>query len=344
MRDYKKYTINRNEALVIALKKLNKLTHKILIVIDDQNKLCGTISDGDLRRWFINSYLVNYTCKDIMNSNCIYAEKNNLKDKICLAKKKGITLIPEVDDKKHLIDMHEVFIKITEKKTNTIVIMAGGRGSRLLPLTKSIPKPMIKVGGKPILARIIEKVIQEGFENIIISVGYLSNIIENFIKDSNFEANISFIHEDKPLGTAGCLGYLNKFTINYPIIVTNGDILCECNFQSIIDKAEQEGYEGMMLGKEEKIFMPFGVINNENGRWKGLIEKPTYTYLINAGIYLISKKMIKLIKKSEYLDMNSLFERSLENNIKLGVEDTTQYWIDIGRHESLRLADNYFRE
>ena len=277
-----------------------------------------------------------------MNSNCIFANKNNILEKINLAEKKGLSLIPIVNDKNQVIDVYEVSGKFTEKKLNTVVIMAGGKGTRLLPLTKNIPKPMIKVGGKPILARILDKVIHEGFENIIISVGYLSNIIEKFIEENNFPANISFAHEEIPLGTAGALASLNKSSIHYPILVTNGDVICECSLQSIIEKAKLEEFDGIMLGKEEKIFMPYGVIDHENGRWKGLIEKPTFNHLVNAGIYLISKNMVDLIKENEYLDMPSLFERSHKNNIKLGVEFTNQYWIDIGRHETLRLADSYF--
>lgn len=342
MRNYTKYNINVNEELVVALRMLNILTHKILIVIDENQKLCGTISDGDLRRWFIKSSKENITCKEIMHEKCIYANKNNIDEMVDLAQRKGLSLIPIVNEKKQVIDIKEVTIKITEKKANTVVIMAGGKGTRLLPLTKTVPKPMLKVGGKPILARIIEKLIQEGFENIIISVGYLSNIIEKFIEDNNYKANITFAYEQTPLGTAGSLASLDKRKLNYPIIVTNGDIICECSMQSIIEKADQEGYEGVMLGKEEKIFIPFGVINHDNGRWEGITEKPTFTHLVNAGIYLISENMIELIEKNKHMDMPSLFDIALKRNIKLGIHNTNQYWIDIGRHETLRLAESYF--
>ena len=342
MHNYKKYTINKNEELITALRNLNSLTHKILIVIDENNKLCGTISDGDLRRWFIKSSKEGFTCKDIMNPNCIYAKKDNLNEIVKQAHIKKLSLIPIVNESCKVIDAHEVPIELKEKKLNTVVIMAGGKGTRLLPITQNIPKPMIKVGGKPILARIIEKLIQEGFENIIISLGYLSEVIENFINKNNYQANIIFVYEDKPLGTAGALASIDRKNTNFPILVTNGDILCEINYQKLIDRAEKEGYEGIMLSKNEEIFIPFGVINQKKGRWLGLEEKPSFSYLVNAGIYLISENMIKLINKNEYLDMPQLFERSSKNNIPLGVEITNDFWIDIGRHETLKVADKYF--
>ena len=244
MHNYKKYTINKNEELLSALKQLNSLTHKILIVIDENNELCGTISDGDLRRWFIKSSKEGITCKDIMNPSCIYAKKNNLNEVVKQAQIKRVSLIPIVNDFKKVIDMHEVPIKLKEKKLNTVVIMAGGKGTRLLPITENIPKPMIKVGGKPILARIIEKLIEEGFENIIISLGYLSEVIENFINENNYPANIIFVYEDKPLGTAGALASIDKKNTNFPILVTNGDILCEIDYKSLLTEQKRKVTKG----------------------------------------------------------------------------------------------------
>ena len=342
MHNYKKYTINKNEELLTALRNLNSLTHKVLIVVNENDVLCGTISDGDLRRWFIKSSKEGVTCMDIMNPNCIHAKKGNLNEIVKQAHMKGVSLIPIVNDSNKVIDAHEVPIKLKEKKLNTVVIMAGGKGTRLLPITQNIPKPMIKVGGKPILARIIEKLIQEGFENIIISLGYLSEVIEDFINKNNYQANINFVYEDKPLGTAGALSSIDKKNTNFPILVTNGDILCEIDYQKLFDRAEKECYEGIMLSKNEEIFIPFGVINEKEGKWLGLEEKPSYSYLVNAGIYLVSESMIKLIKKNEYLDMPQLFERASKKNIPIGVEITNDFWIDIGRHETLKLADKYF--
>ena len=341
MIEYKKYMVNQNENIIEALNILNQLTHKVLIVTDHKGKLCGTITDGDFRRWIINKDK-DGICKSLMNTNCLFANKDNLDLIISKAKKKGVSLIPLVNMDGLVIGAHEIDFILTEKKKNTVVIMAGGKGTSLLPLTQNIPKPMIKVGGKPIIARIIEKLIIEGFENIIISVGHLSEVIEEYVNSSNFDASIIFSKEDTPLGTAGSLSQICKNGINYPILVTNGDILSECNYYKIIEKAKFNNFDAIMLGKEEEYTIPYGVIEHTNHNWEGIKEKPTYSFMINAGIYVLSKSIIELIEDNQYLDMPTLFKKAKELNLKLGVESTSQYWIDIGRHETLESANNYF--
>ena len=279
-----------------------------------------------------------------MNSDCIYANSNNIEEKKLEAKKKGISFIPLVDENKIVIGAYETELVLTEKKKNTAVIMAGGKGTRLLPLTEKIPKPMITVGGRPIIARIIDKLINEGFQNIVLSLGHLSEIIEEYINNNDFDASIKFSKENKPMGTAGALAKICKSGANYPILVTNGDILCECNLNKILDKAVQENFDGIMMGKEEKFIMPFGVIDHNNGEWDGIREKPTYSFIINAGIYVLSETMINLIDQNQYLDMTDLFKKARKEKLKLGVECTSQYWIDIGRYETLESANNYFKK
>lgn len=341
MIDYKKYLVNKNTDIINALKILDSITHKVLIITDSENKLCGTISDGDLRRWIISRDRKEI-CESLMNSNCIFANFNNINEMCEKAKHKGISLIPLVDNKKVVVGALETEFLLTERRPNTVVIMAGGKGTRLLPLTESIPKPMVEVGGKPIIKRIIEKLIIDGFENIVISLGHLSEIIEQYIVGCNFDANIVFSKESKPLGTAGALANISKKNINYPVLVTNGDILCECNLSKLLDKALKSKYDGIMLGKEEKFVIPFGVIHQKDGEWNSITEKPTYSYIINGGIYVLSESIISLIKEKEYLDMTTLFEKAKEKKFKLGVECTSQYWIDIGRYETLESANKYF--
>jgi dTDP-glucose pyrophosphorylase len=342
MIEYEKYIVNENKDIVQALIILNELTHKVLIVTDDKGKLRGTITDGDFRRWIINKDKQGI-CKSLMNRDCLYANKENLDKVASKAKKKGVSLLPLVNNENIVIGAYEIDFILTEKKKNTVVIMAGGKGTRLLPLTQDIPKPMIKVGGKPIITRIIEKLILEGFENIIISVGHLSEVIEEHIKNSNFDASIILSKEEMPLGTAGSLSQICKNEINYPILVTNGDILSECNYYKIVEKAKVNNFDAIMLGKEEIYKIPYGVIKHTNQIWEGIIEKPTYSFIINAGVYVLSKSMIELIEDNKYLDMPTLFKKASEKNLKLAVDHTSQYWIDIGRHETLESANNYFK-
>ncbi len=341
MIDHKKYLVNKNTDIIEALKILNLLTHKVLIIVDNENNLCGTISDGDLRRWIISKDKKE-KCESLMNPDCIFAESHNVDQMLEKARIKGVSLIPFVNNEHKVVGVCEAELLRTESRSNTAVIMAGGKGTRLLPLTQNIPKPMIEVGGKPILKRIIDKLINEGFINIVISLGHLSEVIEEYILNNNFAANIIFSKEDIPLGTAGSLAEINKLGMTFPILVTNGDILCECKLGKILDKAQDYKYDAIMLAKEEKFMMPFGVIDHNNYQWNGITEKPTYSYMVNAGIYFLSESMIELINQNEYLDMTSLFEKAKEKSFKLGVECTSQYWIDIGRYETLESANKYF--
>ncbi len=343
MINFEKYLVNKNSELMSALNILNNLTHKVLIIVDDNKKLCGTISDGDLRRWVIRKDS-KANCESLMNANCIYAYSHNKEIMKSKAKKKGVSLLPLIDDENKVIGVCEIELRLSEKKKSTAVIMAGGKGTRLLPLTKDVPKPLIEVGGKAIIERIIEKLINEGFQNIVISVGHLSGLIEEYVKGKDFDASISFSRENKPLGTAGSLADIKKRDIFYPILVTNADILCECNLSNIVEKTMDQNLDGIMLCKEEKYQVPFGVINHNNKEWKGITEKPTYSFMVNAGIYILSKSMIDLIEENQYLDMPSLFEKAKLKNYKLGIECTSQYWIDIGRYETLDSANKYFSQ
>ncbi len=343
MIDHEKYLVPSNLEIIKAIEKLNNLKHKVLFILDFSGKLMGSISDGDIRRWIIKSNKKTAKCSEIMNEECIYSKKKDLAKAQKKALSKGVSLIPIVDSEMIVIGVYESSFLLTEKKKNTILIMAGGKGTRLLPLTENVPKPMIEVGGKPIIERIIEKLLREGFENIVLSLGHLSNVIENYISNSEFKDNISFIKEDKPLGTAGALSNIDIEKTNFPILVTNGDILCECNLSSVIEKAESENYDGIMLCKEENFTFPFGVVECKDQQWLGIKEKPTFQYKVNAGIYVLSEKIIKLVNKNDFLDMPKLFEIAKNNKLKLGIECTNQYWIDIGRHETLNSANNYFQ-
>tara|TARA_Y100001968_G_scaffold330935_1_gene384077 strand:+ start:306 stop:1340 length:1035 start_codon:yes stop_codon:yes gene_type:complete len=343
MINYKENLIKQDENIHLALEKLESLNHKILFVVNNQLVLQGTITDGDIRRKMITSGSSNFKCFDLMNTNCFYSYEEDISNSKRLAIKKGIKIFPIVDKNKIIIGSSEASEFVRQEKSNTVIIMAGGKGKRLMPLTKNLPKPLIEVGEKTILLRIMEKCKKEGFDNIVISLGYLSDLIVDYVERLDFDHPIKFIYEKEPLGTSGSLAQLiDDCNINYPILVTNGDIICEANFADLIDRAENDSYDGIMLAKRQTITVPFGVIEEQNGEWKGISEKPSYNYSINAGVYVLSKKMLNLIKKNEYLDMTNLFQRASDQKMRLGVEYIDKYWIDIGRHETLQSANTYF--
>ena len=335
--------INKDQMLKEAVEILENNYQKILIVIDSKNKLVGTITDGDIRRRLIKNDNINVTCGDVANKNCICTYSKQDIEKLTLAKRKRVTIIPLIDKNQKVIDYIEIE-KPQREINNSVVIMAGGFGKRLRPLTNKVPKPLLKVGGKTILRRITDKFSNEGFNNFVISVGYLSKKIINYYKKEDKSINPQFINEEIPLGTAGPLiSLLNFSDIVYPIVVTNGDIICDEYIWPILELAEKNNIDGIMLCREEFNNVPYGVVEiYQDSNFLSITEKPQYKYLVNGGIYILSSKVISLIKKDENIDMPALFLRAKLKKYKIKVFNLKGYWIDIGQLDNLQSAYQKF--
>ena len=285
MKEKKDYLINEKKLLFEAINVLEKNYSKILIVVDSNDKLIGTISDGDIRRRLIKNGDINISCGDLANKNCVFSEPHQLSFKLTLAKKKGITVIPIVNKENQVLDLFEIS-KPPRSINNAVVIMAGGKGKRLRPLTKNIPKPLLKVGDKPIIRRITDKFSNEGFKKFVISVGYLSEKFFDYYENHDKTIEPEFIIENKPLGTAGPLADLLEIkNIVYPVVVTNGDIIFDDNISAVLDYFESNGIDGLMLCREEYNSIPYGVVESDNeSNFINIKEKPKYKYLVNGGI------------------------------------------------------------
>ena len=344
MKEKKRYLINENKMLSEAFKILEKNFYKTLIVINSNNKLVGTLSDGDIRRRLISTSNINITCGELANKNCIYMERKDDNQKIKLAEKKIVSIIPVINKKHEVIDIFEIS-KPQEFYDNTIVIMAGGLGKRLRPLTEKTPKPLLKVGDKPIIKRITDKFSQEGFNNFIISVGYLKGKFFDFYKNIDKKTNPRFIQEKKPLGTAGSLVGLSELeNVNYPIIVTNGDVIFDDKISIILNSFKKDNIDGMMLCRQECKSIPYGVVESDDDHnFVNIKEKPKINYLVNGGVYILSDKMIDLINKDEKLDMPELFTRANSENYKIKIHVLENYWIDIGLVDNLQSANSKFK-
>ncbi|MCI7477621.1 MAG: alcohol dehydrogenase, partial [Selenomonadales bacterium] len=229
-----------------------------------------------------------------------------------------------------------------EKKKNKVLLMAGGLGMRLRPLTENCPKPLLRIGDKPILQIIMESFVKEGFLDFYISVNYKSEMIEEYFGNGeHFGVNISYIHEPKRLGTAGAVGLIPD-VIDEPIIVMNGDLLTNVNFSQLLAFHNNNNAVATMCGREYKIQVPFGVINYDNWEIKSLEEKPMLTNFVNAGIYVLNPDVVKAVKKDEYLDMPDLFTQLISENKKVLVFPLRESWLDIGRMEDFERARQEF--
>ena len=339
--------LNYKESLLNALKNLERYNTQIVLVIDNKGKLLGTISDGDIRRNLIIGNSLETKVTEIMNKNFVSVNKNFSKQKILeIMRAKDINQIPIIDKDGKVVDiiLLRELINITKNHENPVLIMAGGIGSRLMPFTENCPKPMLRVGEKPILEIVLEQLIENGFKNFYISVNYLKEqIIDHFKDGKEWNVNIKYLKEKKRLGTAGSLSLLPKH-LKEPLIVMNGDILTKFNINQLLNFHKKNHSFATICAREYEFKIPFGVIHSNGIELNEIIEKPTYKSYVNAGVYMFEPDVLKIIKSNESLDMPELIERIRNSNKKINVCPIHEYWIDIGRHETLDKAHQSWKK
>ncbi len=316
----------------------------IALIIDESNKLVGTVTDGDIRRGLLSGKSLESNVKEFMNSNFTSIYYHELSDSKIREefKKSGVNIIPILDKSGAVIDIaiqNKPLSIVNPTKNNPVVIMAGGKGSRLGSYTKDCPKPMLPIGGKPILHIILENCINYGLKDFYISVNYLKNqIIDYFGDGSEWGVSIQYLHELKPLGTAGSLQLLPE-SIQESILVINGDILTHLDFDNLFKFHYKNNAQITVCTRQERKDIPYGVINLKGIYIENIIEKPTYSFLVNAGIYLVKPSLLKeYIKENTFLDMPSLIIRVKEKYKNIFAFPIHEYWIDIGKPESLHKA------
>jgi dTDP-glucose pyrophosphorylase/CBS domain-containing protein len=331
----KKITMLKDESISKALKLIDKGGIRIALVVDERNTLLGTLSDGDIRRGLLKDKDVNSSILDLYNKKPIVAiagTSENELNNISKASEDQVDQIPLIDSNGKLVDIH--FVKkpqYRDKFSNTVVLMVGGLGSRLKPLTDNTPKPMLHVGGKPILETIIERFRVSGFKNIIMCVGYKSSIIQNFFQDGkNFGVEIEYIVESKRMGTAGAIGLIEK-KLNKPFFVMNGDLLADIKFNEVLDYHIKNDSTATMCIREYDLEVPFGVVSVNNECISMIEEKPIQSFNVNAGVYLLNPSCVNLIPKNEFYNITSLFQELIKSREKVISYPLKDYWLDIGK-------------
>ncbi len=341
MENVLKICIHADKSLIDVLNNLESEEKQIVLIIDSEKKLLGTISDGDIRRHLITGKSLSTKVSEVMNTNFISIKKEETKRRILhLMKEKGINQIPVIDESGKILDLIllKELIEVKDFLDNPVLIMAGGMGSRLRPFTEKCPKPMLKVGEKPILEILLEQFIENGFSNFYISVNYLKEqIIEYFRDGQKWGVDIKYLIEENPLGTAGALSLLPK-DLDKPFVVINGDILTKFNVKQLIDFHYKNQSDLTICAREYEIKVPFGVIETSGIELKHIIEKPSYKHYINAGVYTFSQEVLKIIPENKPIDMPVLIEKLQSLNKKIIICPIHEYWIDIGRHETLDKA------
>jgi dTDP-glucose pyrophosphorylase len=336
-KNFTKHFIYTKDKIKIAVKKLDKLDNKFCLVIGRHNNLLGTITDGDIRRGLLKNYTMNDEVKKIYNKKPVITKKALTFIQIDnVLKKNNITFLPQINKNKKILEIYDSQNKDKIKKINNyMLIMAGGKGLRLRPLTNKVPKPLLLVNKKPIIEHIIISAKNEGITNFYVSINYLGYKIKKYLGDgSNLGVRIKYLEEKKPLGTAGSISLINKF--NNPIFVTNADILSKIDFKEMINyhKVNRSNITiGAKIAYEKD---NYGRIVANGNIVKKVIEKLEKNFLINAGIYIINPIIKKLIKDSEYLDMTDLINIALKKNMKINVFPIHEKWLDYGLKKNLK--------
>ncbi len=335
--------IKPTESLETVIKTLQKGGVRIVMVVDAASNLLGTITDGDVRRALINHFDLESEASNIMNKHPVVAKIGDSKEAILSKmKERDIFHMPIIDLDGKLVDLetiHQVLDK--PKLDNPVLIMAGGYGKRLMPLTKNIPKPMLKVGEKPILESIIERFIRFGFHNFILSTHYKSEAIKKHFKDgSKWGIDITYIHEDEPLGTGGSLSLLPSDISELPLIVMNGDLITEIDFESLLRNHNDSGALATICVVEYDFQVPYGVIEKDGSNVLDIVEKPIHKFFVNGGIYVINNKLIKKFKKPTYIDMPDLLKKNLNTKEGINIFPLHEQWIDIGQISEYSKVNN----
>lgn len=315
-------------------------SQQIALVVDADRKLLGTVTDGDIRRGLIRGVSLSRPVDQIMNSRPItIPEIKDHESILNIMRVNKLRHLPVVDAAGILIGIEKLDDLLqTPKRENWIVIMAGGLGTRLRPLTDSCPKPMLEIGGKPILATMMEELIKQGFDHFCLSVNYRAqNIVDYFGDGSKWGIMLEYIHEDYPMGTAGSLRLFHQET-DKPIIIVNGDILTKLSFDQLLNFHEKRKACATVAVAAYDFKVDYGVVRVDKDMLVGFEEKPVFTSFINAGIYVLSPKTLKNLPDKSCLDMNQLLEGMLRNSERVCAFPIREYWTDIGKMSDFNQA------
>jgi len=338
--------LNINSTIKKALQIIDSGAIQIALVVDKDDKLLGTLTDGDIRRGLLKGLDLNSSIESIVFKTPTVAKVSDTKEEILkIALSKKLHQIPIVDEKGRVLGIQEIDELVKpDIKSNRVILMVGGLGTRLRPLTENIPKPMLKVGNKPILQTIVEKFAEYGYVNITMCVNYKSHIIQEYFGDGKeFGVNIEYILEKQRMGTAGALSLLKERPTE-AFFVMNGDLLTNVNFEHLHNFHISSNAIATMCVREYDFQVPYGVVNTNDSKIISIEEKPTHSFFVNAGIYMLSPKVLDDIPQYEFYDMPVLFEELIEKENSVVSFPLREYWLDIGRMEEYKKANEEYHE
>lgn len=339
MNDISKYIIPSSATLNDALIALNNLSGDVLtlLVIDQTGKMLGTLTDGDVRRNLIVSKDLQTSITEAMNVHFKYATQNHTDVRfIHDMREAGVILLPVLDENKKIVTLYNLK-KLRSVLPIDAVLMAGGKGERLRPLTERIPKPLLPVNGKPIIDYNIERLIHFGVNHISVTVNYLKEQIEEHFSKPIENVQIQCVPEPRFLGTIGSLSFIENFN-NDTILIMNSDLFTNIDYEEFFLHFKDHQADMSVASVPYTVNIPYGIFELEGRDIKGVVEKPTYNYYANAGIYLIKKDLLKLIPRDTFYNATDLLKNLIENGYNVIRFPITGYWLDIGNHSEYAKA------
>ncbi len=338
--DLERYACPLDLTLRDAVRRLDQSTYLFQVVVDGDGKLCGTLTDGDVRRAMLRGVTLGAAVSEAMNHAPIAgrsgAERGNL-DKLATI---GLAapFLPILDDSGAVCEIL-LATMIPDSGVHALV-MAGGSGRRLGALTRSVPKPLLPVGGKPILEHVLTQLESAGVSDITVSVHYLAEQIEQFLAARDNQAWIVTLYEDSPLGTAGAIGRLAPPPSGANVLVVNGDIVTQVDFATMRDFHDRHDYDGTIAVIRHDTDIPFGVVRHgDDGSFERVDEKPVLSHFVAAGVYLLSPAFAGLVAREEAMDMNELLNLGRDVGLSIGLFPIHEYWVDVGHPDDLDRAE-----
>ncbi len=344
MKQWKKAIVLPTASVRDTIRTIEQGAIQIAFVVDQDQHLLGTVTDGDIRRAILRGVSLDDAAKKVMNAHPVTASSAMDREAIMeIMRQKLIHQIPIIDQAGCIVDV-ELLDNLLQREQpqNWVVLMAGGLGSRLRPLTDETPKPLLKIGNKPLLEIILENFIEQGFKKFYFSVNYKAEMVESYFgSGSRWGAEIRYLRETERMGTAGPLSLLPE-RLAQPMIVMNADLLTKLNFRQLLNFHNEHKAKATMCVREYDFQVPYGVVSIENTRITAIDEKPVQRFFVNAGIYVLEPEALALIPASRFYDMPELFAAMIERKWESAVFPIREYWLDVGRLEDFQRANGEY--
>ena len=339
LKDYKKNIISDDLSIRDTLIRLDNLgTDLTLFVVGKDGKLIGAVTDGDIRRALINYIDINQSILECTNMNCCYLRENEFSiEEVKAIKSRLISVVPVIDYERYLKNIININDTYSLLPVDAIV-MAGGRGERLRPFTDTVPKPLLKVGGIPIIERNIDRLKKFGINHITVALKYLGEQIEDYLGNGfDKQIEIKYVNEEIPLGTLGAAKLVEEF-FHDELLIMNSDLLTNIDLEQMYIAFKENDADMVIASTSYEVNVPYAVLETQNGEINSFREKPTYSYHSNAGIYMIKKEVLNLIPKNEFYNATDLIDDLIKAGKKVMNFPILDYWLDIGKHEDFEKA------